>query len=203
MGIQATAFAGGFADPVFQSQAVFRVIMDCMARPGTIGDLSIDVAPPAPMSRAQGAIALCLADQDTPVCLTAGLAGSVVPRWLAFHAGASVTTEKSSASLAFSEVDAPFPALAAFASGSQDYPDRSTMIVAEIEGLSGGTPLSISGPGIKDRMTISPRGLPRLFTTLWGENRRLFPRGVDLVLTSGDACLCLPRSVRIVSEEHA
>ena len=35
-GIHASAFAGAFTDPVFQSQSVFRALMDAMARPGTI-----------------------------------------------------------------------------------------------------------------------------------------------------------------------
>ena len=43
------AFAGGFREPVFEAQAVFRTLMDCMARPGTIGSVTATVAPPAPV----------------------------------------------------------------------------------------------------------------------------------------------------------
>ncbi|WP_439603974.1 phosphonate C-P lyase system protein PhnH, partial [Shinella sp.] len=36
MTLDTLAFAGGFEEPVFEAQAVFRTLMDCMARPGTI-----------------------------------------------------------------------------------------------------------------------------------------------------------------------
>ncbi len=46
------AYAGGFSDPVFQSQAVFRALMDGMARPGRIQSLEAVVDPPAPFGAA-------------------------------------------------------------------------------------------------------------------------------------------------------
>ena len=64
------AFAGGFQEPVFEAQAVFRSLMDCMARPGTIGHVAASVLPPKPLSPAAGAVALTLCDHDTPVWLT-------------------------------------------------------------------------------------------------------------------------------------
>ncbi|WP_430424757.1 phosphonate C-P lyase system protein PhnH [Phenylobacterium sp.] len=42
-----TEIAPGFADPTRDSQAVFRRVMDAIARPGTIQDLSFAPEPPA------------------------------------------------------------------------------------------------------------------------------------------------------------
>ena len=47
MSLDTLAFAGGFQEPVFEAQAAFRTLMDCMARPGTIGAVAATVTPPA------------------------------------------------------------------------------------------------------------------------------------------------------------
>lgn len=192
-------YTGAFADPVLDAQSAFRVVMDCMARPGTIGWIEGEARGPKPLGRAQSAIALTLTDQDTPVYLSPALAKAGVAPWLGFQTGAAVTDIKSEARFAFVEAGAPFPALASFARGSQDYPDRSTTVIVELEKLEGGEELTLTGPGIRDRIAISPQGLPGLFPALWAENHALYPRGVDLILTSGRACLCLPRSARILA----
>ena len=85
------AFAGGFHEPVFEAQAVFRTLMDCMARPGTIGRLVANALPPAPLTAAAGAVALTLCDHDTVVWLTPALAASALPGWAVF-----TTTKRSS-----------------------------------------------------------------------------------------------------------
>ena len=105
------AFAGGFREPVFEAQAVFRTLMDCMARPGTIGEIAATVAPPAPLAAAAGAVALTLCDHDTPVWLTPALKASPLPAWLAFNAGASLTEERQNARFAFVEKGAMLPNL--------------------------------------------------------------------------------------------
>lgn len=94
MGLKTEALTGGFAVPVFHAQSVFKMLMDGMARPGTIQTVQPDVAPPAPLGIAAGTIALTLCDHDTPVWLSQGLARSAVPEWLGFHTGAPLTTER-------------------------------------------------------------------------------------------------------------
>ncbi|WEZ82018.1 phosphonate C-P lyase system protein PhnH [Rhizobium sp. 32-5/1] len=195
------AYAGAFDDPVFQSQSVFRALMDGMARPGTIVSIDTAAVPPGPMGRSSGAIALTLCDNDTPVWLTQALAQSPVRTWLAFHTGAPVTVVKPEARFAFVEAGALVPGFNQFALGTQEYPDRSTTIIIEIAALSGGIEMIASGPGIKDETVIAPLGLPDIFLTLWNENRAVFPRGVDLVLVAGGAALCLPRTVKLRRRE--
>ena len=48
---------------------------------------------------------------------------------------------------------------------------------------------------------IAPKGLPDAFLRIWSDNRALFPRGVDLVLTAGRQFLCLPRTTKITATE--
>lgn len=201
MASQSQIFAGAFADPVFSAQSVFKSLMDGFARPGQIMRLEASSVPPAPMGTAASAVALTLCDHDTPVWLTPALAKSAVPQWIAFHTGAAVMDSKTDARFAFVEKGAPVPGFDQFSLGTQEYPDRSTTLVVEIEALSGGEPLTARGPGIKDDVTIAVRGLPEVFLDFWSANRAIFPRGIDLVLTSGDSVLCLPRTTRLVRQE--
>ncbi|KKZ88033.1 carbon-phosphorus lyase subunit PhnH [Rhizobium phaseoli] len=201
MGFKTEALTGGFAEPVFHAQSVFKLLMDGMARPGTIQTVQPDVAPPVPLGVAAGAIALTLCDHDTPVWLSQGLAKSAVPEWLGFHAGAPLTTEKAEARFAFTEASATLCPFGLFASGTQEYPDRSTTLVIELSALEGGRRLALIGPGIQTVTEIAPVGLPETFLRLWTENRALFPRGIDIVLTSAERFLCLPRTTKITTTE--
>ncbi|MGZ2431350.1 phosphonate C-P lyase system protein PhnH [Rhizobium redzepovicii] len=201
MGLKTEALTGGFADPVFHAQSVFKMLMDGMARPGMIQTVQPEAAPPAPLGSAAGAIALTLCDHDTPIWLSQGLAKSAVPEWLGFHTGAPLTTEKAEARFAFTEAGTTLCPFSLFASGTQEYPDRSTTLVIELSALEGGRRLALMGPGIQSVTEIAPVGLPETFLRLWTENRGLFPRGIDIVLTSGNRLLCLPRTTKITAME--
>ncbi|AIM02708.1 phosphonate C-P lyase system protein PhnH (plasmid) [Sinorhizobium meliloti WSM1022] len=200
MTAQSQIYSGAFADPVFEAQSVFRSLMDCFARPGIIGRLSTVAAPPAPLGEASGAVALTLCDHDTPVWLSPALSKSSAPKWIAFHTGAGVTDTKDEPRFAFFEKGAAVPGFDQFALGTQEYPDRSTTLVVEVEALEGGQPLIGRGPGIKNGIVIAPKGLPDVFLDLWAANRAIFPRGIDLVLTAREAVLCLPRTTKLERE---
>ncbi|MBB5576789.1 phosphonate C-P lyase system protein PhnH [Rhizobium sp. BR 317] len=195
------ALTGGFTDPVFDAQSVFKMMMDAMARPGIIQTVTSDIAPPAQLGIAAGAISLALCDHDTPVWLSSGLAKSAMPAWLSFHTGTPVTPEKIEARFAFVEAGMALASFNQFAVGTQEYPDRSTTLVLEIAALEGGKELALSGPGIAGIRMIAPIGLPDTFPRIWNDNRALFPRGVDLVLTAERQFLCLPRTTKIIATE--
>ena len=194
-------FSGAFAEPVFAAQSVFRAVMDCMARPGTIGTIAAMARPPQPLGAAAGAVALTLCDHDTPVWLTPQLGRSKLPGWLSFHTGATVTGEKHEARFAFVERGAVLPGFGLFSPGTQEYPDRSATLVVEIDSFEGGQPLELAGPGIRETAQIAPQGLPDTFVALSEANRVMFPRGVDLILVAGDRVLCLPRTTVIKNRE--
>jgi alpha-D-ribose 1-methylphosphonate 5-triphosphate synthase subunit PhnH len=192
---------GGFTDPVRHSQAVFRAVMDALARPGTLTKVTGDAAPP-PLTEAAGALALTLVDQDTAVWLDKPLkAEPAVAAWLAFQTGARTVDYAGDADFAF-VADAPhLPPLEGFAQGSQEYPDRSTTLIVQVPGLTRGPRLRLTGPGIETEAEIRPKGLSEHFPAQWAANRARFPRGVDMVLVGPEGLIGLPRTVAIEMKE--
>jgi len=197
MASQNAIYAGGFEQPVFQSQSVFKAMMDGMARPGTVQAIEGGAAPPAPMGAGAGAIALTLCDHDTLVYLCRALVEAGLPGWLAFQTGALVTDDRTEAQFAFFDKSTPLPPLSTFSGGTQEYPDRSTTIILEVPAFIGGQDFTLTGPGIQERAAINVAGLPGPFEDLWKENNGHYPRGVDLVLVANLEMICLPRTVRI------
>ena len=192
---------GGFAAPVFQSQAVFRAIMDALANPGTRQNLVLPASTTIHMASELVSTLLTLSDHDTPIWLAETLRDPAVSAFVGFHTGAPIVGKMGRAVFAFASHAAELPRHDSFNLGTQEYPDRSTTIVLAVEALSGGEPMIIRGPGIRDHAQISPSGLPGDFVAQWAANRELFPRGIDLLLVAGGQVMGLPRSTRI-AEGH-
>jgi alpha-D-ribose 1-methylphosphonate 5-triphosphate synthase subunit PhnH len=195
-----TTPTSGFADPVLSAQSSFRALMAATARPGTICALTEPVSAPRQLSRAAAVVALALCDQDTPVWLDAGLAGTDVPYWLRFHTGAPIVSETRRAAFAFLAEPQNAPPFDAFPLGTAEYPDRSATLVLQVESLEDGPAFTLSGPGIKGQSMIRARPLPQDFAHRLAANRALFPRGTDLLLVTDTAIAALPRSVQLADE---
>lgn len=181
------ALEGGFADPPVEAAHVFRAALQAMARPGTVQRVA-GARPPAPLSPAAGALALMLADHDTPLWLAPALDSGPVREWLTFHTGATFGP-RAQARFAFGRWAELLP-LSDFPQGTPEYPDRSATLVVEVDGF--GEAHRLTGPGIRDeaRFTVpDPDAL--------SANRRRFPLGLDFFLTCGDRLAALPRTVRV------
>lgn len=198
----ASVIDGAFRNPVFDAQSTFRAIMDAMARPGSVGALAPPTLPPAPLTASGAAVLLTLCDQDTPVWLDPQIAELAAAReWIAFHTGAPVTANPVEAHFALVSRPADLIALENFTQGSQDYPDRSTTLILQVDALDTGRQLVLEGPGIESRATLAPSALPRHFAEQWGQNNRRFPRGVNVIFAATSSIACLPRTTRIVATE--
>ena len=198
MEIAAQSIEGGFADPVFNAQTVFRAIMDAMARPGSMQPLPAFARPPVPLSATAGAVALALCDNDTQLWLDPALQPSTaIKSWLGFHTGAPLANTPADAHFALIATPAEMMALDGFSQGTQDYPDRSTTLILQVSDLASGAPLLLEGPGIETSATIAPAQIPRHFVEQWKQNIKRFPRGVDIILATSDGVACLPRTTRI------
>jgi alpha-D-ribose 1-methylphosphonate 5-triphosphate synthase subunit PhnH len=181
-------------------QAVFRAVMDAMARPGRVN--AIEALPaewPAPLNAGAAAVALCLADFETPVWLDAIAREGAAAAWLRFHTGTRITGDPREAAFAFVTDAQHAPDFQSFALGSLDYPDRSTTFVLQVEGFGNGVPRRLAGPGIKDTAVFSASPLPDDFDARLAANRALAPRGADFILVSNSAVAALPRSTRLLA----
>jgi alpha-D-ribose 1-methylphosphonate 5-triphosphate synthase subunit PhnH len=175
--------------------------MDAMAHPGSVQRIAVVAGSPAAMMRGTAAIALTLFDHDTPLWLDPTMSGTPeVTKWLKFHTGAPVIADSSVCGFALIADPRALPALDRFAFGSNEYPDRSTMLILQVESLTQGPPLELRGPGIDGigvlRAAIEPSDLFERLTI----NAALFPRGIDVVLVHDDAIVAIPRSTRLVAK---
>ncbi|HEY2052138.1 MAG TPA: phosphonate C-P lyase system protein PhnH [Caulobacteraceae bacterium] len=186
-----------FRDPVRDSQTVFRQVMDAVARPGSQADLGAIVEPPAGLDAAAAAVALTLFDFETTVWLDAVLSGGEAEAWLRFHCGCPLVSDPAKAAFALISDAKAAPALSAFNPGDAKYPDRSTTVIVQVESLDGGRPVTLTGPGIKDSVTVAPKGLPEGFWAQMQDNNSKFQFGVDVVIVSGQTLIATPRSSHI------
>jgi alpha-D-ribose 1-methylphosphonate 5-triphosphate synthase subunit PhnH len=193
-----SALAPAFANPVLDSQSVFRTVMDAFARPGRVLSLAKVCPAPAPLSAGAAAIALTLFDYETPVWLDRPLAASSdAVEWLRFHTGAPITSRPGEAAFALVTDMRALPPVDTFSTGTAEYPDRSTTLILQVEEFAGPS-LTLTGPGIAGRQTFAAAPLPADFAAQCIANRALFPRGVDFLFVTAAAVAGLPRSTRIV-----
>ncbi|MEL6551415.1 MAG: phosphonate C-P lyase system protein PhnH [Pseudomonadota bacterium] len=192
--MQTNTLSGGFAEPAIDAAHAFRRVMEAMARPGTVQDIS-GALPPAPLSPAAGTVLLTLCDTDTPVHLAGATDCADVRHWLAFHTGAPLAAP-SRCAFAVGAWEALAP-LSPYPVGTSKYPDRSATLIVEVADLaaSGAT---LSGPGIKDHAALS---VPEI--EAFQANAALFPRGLDFIFTCGNRLAALPRTTRVTAAEVA
>jgi len=190
--------AAGFADSVPEAQAVFRGVLDAMARPGRVVDLGDVPVPPEPLIPGAAAICLALVDFETALWLdgTASASAAAVSH-LRFHCGCPIAATPDEARFAIVADAASMPALASFDLGSDGYPDLSTTVIVQVDALDEGRGRRLSGPGIDGHARLKVTGLPDRF---WHElrlNNACFPRGVDVILCAGTRVAALPRTTLV------
>ena len=191
----------GFADKVLSAQSTFRSVMDAMARPGSVRRIQSGAGTPAAMMRGSAAIALTLFDHDTPIWLDSAMSETPdVSKWLKFHTSAPVIADSSIASFALIGYPAHLPPLDRFAFGSNEYPDRSTTLILQVDSLTQGTVFELRGPGIDGMATLRAEIRPHDLFERLAVNSALFPRGIDVVLVAGDSVVAIPRTTRLVAK---
>ncbi len=195
-GIDTAELKPGLADPVHDSQRIFRGLLEAMAHPGKSVALGRGIEGPVPLDPATTAAALTLADYDTAVWIDWIADTPQVRSFLKFHCGCPIVERNQEAAFAVVSDPGNMPRLALFAQGIDQYPDRSATLLLQVSSLEGGPKVTLTGPGIRATAQVAPAGLPDWFWNDWRLNAAQYPLGVDIFLTCGEAVIGLPRSIR-------
>lgn len=184
----------GFDDPVFDSQQVFRVVLDALSQPGRVWNMPFTHDSKTGLASATAEIFLCILDQSTTLWLDPSFDTEVIAAFLRFHTGCAVTRDPQAASFAVLAHPNQPEALASFNLGTPEYPDRSTTLIVQVDGLIEGAGVRLRGPGIEAERRLEILGAGPAFWAAVQTNNALYPLGVDFVLVSNDQVAGLPRS---------
>jgi alpha-D-ribose 1-methylphosphonate 5-triphosphate synthase subunit PhnH len=186
-----TGLDAGFVDPVRDAQSCFRAVLDAMAHPGRIARVT-GVTPPSPLGDAAGAVLLTLVDHETPLWLDPD--AERARQWIEFHCGAPIVADPTACGFALAMT---LPELDRLPTGTHESPETSATVICQVEAFDTGATFRLKGPGLREPTTLTVKGLPRNFVTIWRRNHALFPCGIDLILCAGDRMTALPRTVSI------
>lgn len=184
-----TPLGGGFDDPATQAATAFRAVMEAMARPGQIEQIT-GATPPAPLSPAAGAVLLTLCDTETPLYLAGRCDSPALRDWLAFHIGAPLVGPADCAFAVGTWAD--LQPMTDYSIGTASYPDRSATLIVELDDLCAQGAM-LRGPGIQDTAALS---LPD--KAAFQANAAQYPLGLDFIFTNGQRLAALPRSTEVL-----
>ncbi|NQV48807.1 MAG: phosphonate C-P lyase system protein PhnH [Rhodospirillaceae bacterium] len=188
----------GFPDPVPDAQWAFRGILHAMSYPGRITQAGLALTPPRSLDQAAAAIGLSLFDFDTPLWFDRPAVLAEATNFFQFHCGSPSVATPGEARFAIVSDAAQLITLEVFDRGTDEAPDRSATLIIQVPEITEQAEgVTLSGPGIKEPLSLCIDGLS---TDFWRQRRALqslFPRGIDIVFTAGSRFIGLPRTTLV------
>ncbi|MBB4428303.1 alpha-D-ribose 1-methylphosphonate 5-triphosphate synthase subunit PhnH [Bradyrhizobium sp. CIR48] len=189
------ALSTGLSDPIHQSQAVFRTVLQSMARPGIPRAMQADIIPPSPFSGPVAALALTLFDSNVTLLLGPTYDNAAIRSYLHLHSGVRLVGHADQADFAVTNGTEEI-AFGAFKPIDPRTPHLSSTVIIQVESLTGGQPVILHGPGVEGNVGLCAQGLPPEFWEKWDANAAGYPRGVDVILADNRSICGLPRTTR-------
>ena len=195
-------------EPVADSQTTFRVILDAMARPGSVGRLpATDTHCPLLEAHALATVALTLLDHEVTFAVVPGGWGTAgaedtLTRFLHTATGSRPAPQAEADYLFACGPLAP-ATLTTPKRGSLAFPDEGATLLVLVPALAGddGLLVTLTGPGIPDQLR---RALPTFDVAglaARDEANAEGPRGIDLLLLDATGrILGLPRTTTIAAD---
>jgi alpha-D-ribose 1-methylphosphonate 5-triphosphate synthase subunit PhnH len=190
-------------DKVFDTQRIFRSLLDVMSHPGTLKPvMSPPLLPPEGFSPHTAAIAFTLLDE----AVTFGMIprNEAWERYMQLNTGAH-GEEVCQADYLILQGAEVWHEVERFCRGSLTSPEKSSTLIVNVETLTetgcGERELVLRGPGIEEVAYVGLTGLHLQNIQAIRELNTEFPLGVDVILVDAKGMVCaLPRSVRIELE---
>lgn len=182
----------GLTDNIHAPQHYFRQILLAMSEPATV--VTLNQAPTwENLNAASVGVLLTLCDQNTRVHFSDALNSDAVVKSTQFHTQA-VISEAQTAHFAFITTD-EFNA-DDFNHGDEVCPEHSATIVIQVDSLTAGKPLTLSGAGIENTKNASPVLSDALLSHYVTQTQR-YPLGIDTILTCGEQLIAIPRTTKV------
>ncbi len=202
-------------DPIFDSQTMFRTVLDAMARPGSVGTLAAS-DPGCPLAEAGPLVALARTLLDHEVSFAvAPQDGAGDDAWateLAQHLVATTGSRPTSpdeADYVIARAPLARGLLTGLKRGSLAFPDdNATLIILTpamapdttpgIAQADAGLRVTLTGPGVPGQLVARLSGLTAHILVERQEANGEAPRGLDLILVDQiGRVVCLPRTTAI------
>lgn len=185
----------GLSNPTHASQQAFRAMLKAMSEPATLVDIDVATAWENLNSASVGVL-LTLCDQNTTLYFSDALHNESVIKSTQFHTQA-VVGEAHNAHFAFitsSEFDADD-----YYHGDETYPEHSATVIIQVDSLTDGQPLTLSGAGIETTKVIAPSISDALLAHYQRQTER-YPLGIDTILTCGNQLMAIPRTTNVEAQ---
>lgn len=183
-------------DKVFDTQRIYRLILDAMARPGTVNSLSaFKLQPPSGLNPAAAAVALTLFDSET--CFSVLPSDQAIIDYLMLNSGAAVCPVHAAEFILVSGRE-EVPEINEVCCGTLISPEKGATLIMMVDSLMTtvhGSKLVLRGPGIKDSSCLNISGLDKENIRAISEMNQEYPLGVDVIYVdhAGNVA-CVPRS---------
>ena len=190
-------------DRVFDTQRVFRLLLDGMARPGKMQRLpSPALTPPPGLAPYAAGVAFALLDGETTFAVAP--ARHDWQHYLTLNTGAHAVGAAAAAFVLVRGEQAA-PVLAEMNRGDLLMPEQGATMVCMVEKIAADVPgdvrLSLRGPGVAGTAALSVTGWPPAAVEALAEANSEFPLGVDVILIdAGGVLACIPRSITFTWE---
>ncbi|MGO9412484.1 MAG: phosphonate C-P lyase system protein PhnH [Spirochaetia bacterium] len=196
--VRETAF-----DEVFDSQATFRVMLDCLSRPGNIRTVPARPYELAPAELCPPVLSLLKTVCDHRVSFSIGSPASR-PDWVAYLEMNLSTPfrQVNEAEYALFEGGTFDPDFSRLNRGTLEFPESSATAFICVQRLSDEKPsgvpsreLRVKGPGVRDLTVLSVTGLDARYLEERSEANRFYPLGIDLFLVDAEGRVAgIPRT---------
>lgn len=189
-------------DVVHDSQYVFRTVLDCMSRPGTIKNLhevTKNALPIANCFRSTLVTAITLLDSETSFYVIDPEAEKLEELFIAFTRAKKLSIQQADFIIITERAlqSSLEEAFLKASKGTLANPHESATIIMETEQVKLGGNLLMKGPGIENMEDVTISNFQR-----WIEHRQLanieFPLGIDMIIVDSESnVLCIPRTTRL------
>lgn len=187
--------AQGFSDPVVGTQYCFRQVALAMSEPGTRVQVP-EVMATCTVSAAAMAVLLTLTSHDTPLFIDPSFDNEALMQQLKLHTNPPLVTRPEAARFALLNGRESACDPAAFFCGTDEIPESSATLIVDVEQLTSFHELMLMGPGISTYRVISPI-LPIALEDYLCSRPHAFPLGIDVIVTSGDELIAIPRTTQV------